>query len=154
LTETLHWTEYLRALGPLVIALFVAFIAYQQWKVNRAALREKLFDRRWQVFKETQSFLSEILREAKYEDESYWKFTDTCQRARFLFDGKVSDHMMEIGNRSTKMRMYQRRYEVLAVGDERSELIEKEHQELKWLTDQIDPIFELFRPYLSFKETN
>jgi len=61
----LHWTEYLKALGPTIIAMIVVYIAYQQWRVNQANLREKLFERRFEVFKQTQAFLSEIFREAK-----------------------------------------------------------------------------------------
>lgn len=148
----IHWTAYVSAIGPTMIACLVAFIAFQQWRINRATLREKLFEKRWQVFKESQSFLSEILREAKFEQESYWQFTDTCQRARFLFDTKTHQHLLEIRTRAVKLRLYQKQYETLPVGPERSALVEKEHDELVWLTDQLDPLFDMFLPFISFQE--
>ncbi|MGC9368302.1 MAG: hypothetical protein ACP5DX_02065 [Paracoccaceae bacterium] len=152
MSDAIHWTEYLKALGPTLVASVVAYIAFQQWRVNRATLREKLFDRRWQVFKESQAFLSEILREAKYSEESYWKFTDTCQRARFLFKDDISKYLMEIRTRAGQMRMYQKQLEGLPVGQKRSDIVEKENIELAWLADQLVPIFDKFKPYLSFRE--
>ncbi|VAV92024.1 hypothetical protein MNBD_ALPHA07-1968 [hydrothermal vent metagenome] len=150
----LHWTEYFKAIGPTIIAVFIAYVAYQQWRINRASLREKLFDKRWQVFKEAQAFLSEILRDTKYSEESYWKFVDSCQRARFLFDKKTYDFLMEIRERAVKMRMYKKKLDGVPVGDKRNKLVDQEGDELKWLTDQIDRLFEVFMPYLSFKETD
>lgn len=54
-----NWLELLRALGPLIIGIVVAYIAYQQWKVNQTALREKLFDRRFAVFEAVRDALAE-----------------------------------------------------------------------------------------------
>ena len=104
------------------------------------------------MFKETQAFLSEILRDAKYSEESYWKFTDTCQRARFLFKPDIHSHLIEIRNRAGKMRMYQKESDGLEPGTSRSALIDKQYVELEWLNDQLDPLFDRFNPYLSFNE--
>ncbi len=150
--EIPHYTEYLRAFGPLVIGVFVAYIAWQQWRVNRANLREKLFDRRWQVFKESQAFLSIILRDAACTRESLADYTDTCQRSRFLFREDVSTYLFEVRERAIKMRLYQTQLEGLSVGEKRSTLVDQESDELKWLVDQLDVVFDKFLPYLSFKE--
>jgi hypothetical protein len=67
----MQWVNLLSALLTPTIAMLGIYIAYQQWSVNRANLREKLFERRFQIFKKAQSFLSEILGKAKLSDESY-----------------------------------------------------------------------------------
>lgn len=148
----IHWTDYLRAVGPTFIAIFVAFIAYQQWKVNQATLKERLFERRMAIFKETQAYLSEILREASISDDSMWKFNDTHQRSRFLFGKKIQNYLIEIRHRSIQMMAHKRQYAGLPVGEERNKGIEKEHVELNWLNDQIDVIFDKFEPYLGFEK--
>jgi len=50
------------------------------------------------------------------------------------------------------MRMYARKYNDLEVGEKRSELVEQEHVELEWLTDQLNVIFDKFEPYLGFQD--
>jgi len=142
--------DLLTSLLTPAIAIFAAYIGWQQWKTNKANLKERLFERRWLVFRETQAFLSEILAHAKYSDESYWKFTDTCQRSRFLFPMGISDHLLEIRERAGNMRLFQVKYSELPVGEERSKFCEQEGVELKWLSGQLDEIFKKFRPFLAF----
>ncbi|MAQ37404.1 MULTISPECIES: hypothetical protein [Thioclava] len=148
----LHWTEYLKALGPTLIAGIVAYVAWQQWRVNRAALREKLFGRRWDIFRETQAFLSAILSNGKVPDDELARYFDTCQRARFLLGKELSDYLEEIRTRATKMQMHHSAREGLEPGEERSRHIDCEYDELKWLTNQLGEIFKKFMPYLSFSE--
>ncbi len=50
------------------------------------------------------------------------------------------------------MRLYQTQLEGLQVGEKRSTLVDQESDELKWLGDQLDVVFDKFIPYLSFKE--
>jgi hypothetical protein len=148
----LHWTEYLKALGPTLIAGIVAYVAWQQWRVNRAALREKLFDRRWDIFKETQAFLSAILTAGKVPDDELARYFDTCQRARFLLGEELSDYLEEIRKRAINMRMHGRKREGLEPGEERSRHVDGEYDELHWLTKQLGEIFNKFMPYLSFSD--
>jgi|LGOV01.1.fsa_nt_gb cytochrome oxidase assembly protein ShyY1 len=147
----LHWTEYLKAIGPTLIAVFIAYVAYQQWQVNRANLKERLFERRMKIFSETQSYLSEILRDAKISDKSMWAFNETHQMARFLFGKEIQDYLIEIRSRSIKMNFLQKKFSALPVGDKRSALVSEEHLELVWLTDQLNVIFDIFEPFLSFE---
>jgi hypothetical protein len=142
--------DLISKLSTPVIAGFVAWIAFMQWRLNTATLREKLFERRFAIFKETQTFLSEILRDAKISDESLWNFGDTCQRSRFLFGKKMQNYLLEIRRRASKMSMHRSTHKDYPVGKERSKEVELEHNELEWLTDQLTPIFDRFEPYLQF----
>ena len=49
------------------------------------------------------------------------------------------------------MNSYRKQLEGVHVGPERSELVEKEHREIEWLVDQLNVIFEKFRPFMSFR---
>ncbi|MEP1200990.1 hypothetical protein [Tateyamaria sp.] len=152
MNESPHWLEYVRALGPAIIALFVAYVAYQQWQVNAANLKEKLFDKRFEVFKCTQLFLSSIMQEAAVRDETLPEFFDAVQRSRFLFGKEIQSYLDEIRKRAIKMRLHKAQLEGVPVGSERSKLVDLENAELEWLSDQVSVIFDKFEPYLSFRK--
>lgn len=134
------------------IAVIVAIIAWQNWETNRAVLREKLFDRRFQVFRETQEFLSEIMRDAKFTSESFWKYTDTCQRARFLLGRPAANFLLEIRRRANQMNYHQTMVDSPTVGAERPKHISDQHEHLVWLVAQLDLLFDHFEPFLGFEK--
>jgi hypothetical protein len=48
------------------------------------------------------------------------------------------------------MRLHQKQYEHMPVGEERSRHVNAEHDELLWLTDQITKMTKVFSPYIGF----
>jgi len=148
----LHWTDYLKAVGPTLIAIFIAYVAFQQWQVNRANLREKLFERRFAIFKQTQTFLSTIFRQAKVNDKALTEFHEAPQLARFLFGKDIQDYLNELRKSALKIRLYSIKLKDIPVGEKRNEMVEKEHDELTWLTDQLEVLFDRFDPYLGFEK--
>lgn len=148
----LHWTEYLKAIGPTLIAIFIAYVAFQQWQVNRANLREKLFERRFAVFKQTQVFLSSVMRDETVSNKTLGEFHDGPQIARFLFGRDVQNYLFEIRKRAVSIRKYSRKMKTLPVGDQLTELVNKEDADLDWLVQQLDVIFDIFEPYLGFEK--
>ncbi|MEM8653783.1 MAG: hypothetical protein AAGF36_03490 [Pseudomonadota bacterium] len=150
MNEVPLWFEYLKALAPALIALFVAYIAYQQWLVNRSNLKEKLFDRRFEIFKGTQRFLSHILRDAKVSDDQLFEFFDVVQRSRFMFDKEIHLYLVEVRKRALKLQTYQAELLELEAGTDRKNIVHMKYEQLKWLTDQGPKIFDIFAPYMSF----
>lgn len=169
---SLHWTEYLKAVGPTLIALIVAYIAFQQWKLAQAKLRESLFDRRFEVFKDTQAFVSYILQKTKLPTdpfeahERYTAFGVIHLKSRFLFGKDMEEYLSEIYSRSNKVRISEPPRESLIYDDhwesssteskenngEREVGTECEKKEIEWLKDQQEIIFDKFEPYLSFEK--
>lgn len=145
------WIQVLTSLATPLIASLVAYIAWQQWKVNRESLKERLFERRMEVFRETQDYIQEIIRTASISDASIAKFNKTHQNAFFLFGPEIQIYLKEIKNRSLDMRLFQTKLEDLPVGEERSKMVDKYIGELKWLSGQWDIAFEEFRPFMSFE---
>ncbi len=101
------WLEYVRALGPVCAAVVIGglgvFIAWQQWRVNKAGFREKFFDRRFEVYEETSDLVGrvfsgrgDILSGEKSVQESLAEFHSARHRATFLFSGKLDDRLKEI----------------------------------------------------------
>ena len=93
----IHWTQYFSALGPTLIAMFVAYIAYKQWRLSEVNLRERLFDRRIGVFSKS----LELLREAtSYSDAQraykiVFEFRDLSESAYFLFGPEIRELLNE-----------------------------------------------------------
>ena len=69
MSEQIHWTEYLRALGPMIIAFIVAYIAFERWRMARANFAEKLFDKRFAIL----DAFRELAIRAIHEDEALGK---------------------------------------------------------------------------------
>ena len=111
------------------MGLAVAIIALQQWQVARNKLRLDLFDRRYKVFEATRLFLSVILSEATFSDAQLLEFYRGTSDTAFLFDQQVVDYLKEIAHRALDMRTHQTIWRTKQQGDERTRLIEAEHEQ-------------------------
>lgn len=150
----LHWTEYLQAIGPTLIAIFVAWIAFQQWRVNQANLRERLFERRMKVLEDTRRHVSALLVTGKVQQEDFDEFTASYRASRFLFGKDIEDYLQEIWERSACIQRDQGTYRNLSPSDERKRLIDREYENKSWLGGQLSTIHERFEPWLSFSKHN
>ena len=94
----LHWTEYFKAVGPTLIAGFIAYIAYQQWQVNVASLREKLFNRRMEIFDYSQNLrITVFAQNAKNRNQGFSKeMDDKLNVCSFLFDEEVFNWLSRV----------------------------------------------------------
>ena len=135
-----------------VIAFIVAAIAWQSWETNRAALREKLFDRRFQAFLETQKFLSEISANMTFSQDSFWKFTGTCQRSRFLFGVELQEYLHTIRSRSLQLKLARSNMDDPNEQLNRPVHVAQHTADAVWLNSQLDVIPEKFDPFLSFSK--
>ena len=125
--------------ATLVLGCAIAYVAWQQWRIARHRLRLDLFDRRYKIYDATRKFLSIILREARFDDSQLFEFYAGTSDAEFLFNSAVVNYLEQVRKRAVNMRTYQRVYEHMPVGDERSRHVQAEHDDLAW-----------FSPYLSF----
>lgn len=148
----LHWTEYLKAVGPTLIAVFIAYVAYQQWQVNRANLREKLFDKRFAVFEQTQMLLTSVVREANASNDAIEKFHSAPKLGRFLFGNDIHEYLVDILRRAHKLQMYHSQLEERPVCDDPISVAKQHSDELRFLIKQFEVFPEKFEPYLGFEK--
>ena len=80
-------------LPAAVVALLVAWVAYQQWRVARAKLNLELFERRLKIFRETEKFLVKSLPGAPPDSTG---FVDRLPESSFLFDQEIVSYMQQI----------------------------------------------------------
>ncbi|MDM8564244.1 hypothetical protein QUF74_01165 [Candidatus Halobeggiatoa sp. HSG11] len=135
----------------LLIACIVAYIAIQQYLVNKRKLQLDLFDKRLQIYEELISLLNIIasLPEEKQNNFQIQQFTNDIRNcnnkltvADFLFeDDEVITYLKNIRKRSMKTRTA---YIQVSNGKnlEKNELIKEE--ELKWFSKQFDESRRIF----------
>ena len=136
--------------ATLVVGISVAFIALQQWLLARHKLRLELFEKRYKVYETSARFLSVILSLANFTDEDLRAFNIGTMDAVFLYPKHITDYLHKIRCRALDMRLFQTQFTPLPVGEERSKLVQKNHDELTWLTDQLTKLPTVFAPFLGF----
>jgi hypothetical protein len=144
-------TEYLFTTLTIAIGAFVAVIAYQQYRLSAEKFKLDLFEKRFSVYKGTQVFLSQILRDAKFELEHLFKFRAETQDAVFLFDDDIINFLKEIDSKALEFWSSHKSLEGVPCGEERTKLCQKESELLSWLTKQLPKLKEVFSPYLKFR---
>jgi hypothetical protein len=132
------------------VGAVLAVIAFLQFKVAHDKLRLELFDRRYKIFAATKAFLVVITRNARFENSDLYEFFGGTSDAEFLFDADVLEYVKQISNRAIDMDSFQKTYQGLPTGDERSKWTKKERDELVWLTQQLTVMVKVFAPYLSY----
>ncbi len=151
-TTPLQMTQMLTALVTAAVAVIVALITFQQWMTNRATVREKLFDRRFEVFKETQRVLTTISERLSFDQSGLHRYTDAFQRSRFLFDPQLSDYLKEIRDRALDLELASTLMNDPNEVQNRIQHVNSRHDNGVWLNKQLDTIFPQFHRYLDFSK--
>lgn len=141
---------FLTPAATLIVGLSISAIAYQQWALARHKFRLDLFEKRYKVYEAAGRFLSIILSLAEFNDEDLRAFTIGTGDAVFLYPKHITDYIHQIRCRAIDMRTYQKKFEHLPGGEERSKLVDQNHNELKWLNEQMTKLPAVFAPFLGF----
>lgn len=112
-------------LATPAIAAIVAIITFRQYLVSRDQIRHQLFERRFEVYKKTQIFLSNIMQEGTLKEEALPDFYDGMQKAKFLFGKDVNIYLEDIKKSAFA-------------------------GELRWISEQIGQLHVKFGRYMNF----
>lgn len=157
-----HWLEYVAALGPLIIAALVAYIALQQRNINKNRLEHEkfahelkikfeLFDRRYAQFEALKNYFAVQLRKGRnITEEDRLDFRKETSGSFFLFDGSISQFIKEIDKKARRREHIRKR---MALDETADETLIKEDEELSaWFKKQFDNLESRFAPYLRLEE--
>ena len=142
----------INALFTIFIGLFVAWVAFQQYRLGRAKFKLDLFDKRYAIYKATQRFLSHILKEARMDLKKLWEFRGDTQNAVFLFDNDIPKYLDEIDKKALKLWETKEEYKEMPKGDERSKLCRDESQLCHELIKKLPELKVVFGKYLKFRK--
>jgi len=152
-----NWIDIFSALLTPVIALIAAYVAWQQYKVNKLRLQHELYERRLRVYKAVQVFLSKILRDGDVKFEQCIQFYSDASEATFLFDDTIQKFIDDIYKKAIDMHtLYERMYPPdkspgLSTGEERSRVVRENSELFKQLIDKLSDSKKLFRKYMGIK---
>ncbi|QDL91856.1 hypothetical protein FDP22_08755 [Paroceanicella profunda] len=140
------------ALLTPMLAVFLCYIAWQQWRLSRAALRERLFDRRLRILQCVQDALEEFQARSGLSGETARMLSDTERQAGYLFDRTIAQYIHDIRDAAQRADRHCATLLRLADADPDSPEYRVAVAELtdisQWLGRQKDEVIENFEPYL------
>lgn len=72
---------------PVIMTIFLGYVAYEQLRTNRDKLKLDLFNRRFEVYSVTLEFHQDLM-SGSASQELHRKFIEVKQSSKFLFDSK------------------------------------------------------------------
>ena len=155
--STRDWFDYVVALTPAVIAVFVAFVAYRQWQVARHKLRLDLYNKRFAVLEATLTLYQETLSATKLTEDEFEevhrRFITAMIESRFLFSEESGiSKLMEIFNTSVFIVKGSRSVMKHAgiPPEELSKVFNKVTDEQMKMPKKLENIERAMKPYLAF----
>ncbi|EGQ9921613.1 TPA: hypothetical protein JG855_004574 [Vibrio parahaemolyticus] len=148
------WVATLSALLVPVLTVVGIYVAYQQYVINRQRLNYETYERRLAVYKAVQLHLSKIAQMGTTTYQDTLKFNAEASEADFLFGSEISELIASIYKQSISMASYHERLypsdgsQGLPVGDERSDVAEKESVLLQWHMDTLASLKSTFHPHM------
>lgn len=146
------WIDYLSALLTPTIAILGSFIAFQQWRINRARLKHELFDRRYEQFSVVNDFLGSIKKYGKCKSEEQQKFVAGTRGMRFIFNEELSIYIDDIiWKLAIELEQIDAELEGVPVGEERAVKTRRKVEIKDQLYTELGGLNDKFAPYLQLK---
>jgi hypothetical protein len=139
----------------IVVSISLAYIAYQNYGINKAntriqkdKLRLDLFDRRYKVFQALKELLSSFITTANFTHQELYKFANESSDAEFLFGIDIKNYVDEIFEKGIHL-IYLKKCLEDNIG-EREKTINEIYELEIWLSAQSKNAKNLFKKYLHF----
>jgi hypothetical protein len=95
---SVHWIEYVKGFGAIIIGFLAAYIAYQQQKIQRDKLRFDLFEKRFALFNTLYETWVSVLGD-KSNTIDYKEDTRIRRETRFLFGPEVMKYIQDLNGK-------------------------------------------------------
>jgi hypothetical protein len=145
--------ELSKAMLAPSIALFAAYIGYQQWSTAKRKLDMELFDRRFHVYQETQKLLGIVVRDANISFDDLRSFLRATPQAEFLFGPEIKSYLDEIYKRGVDLHYWKSQYrdstQETPPNYDHGKVVDAMHKQNLWFLDQIEKVSVPFKKYLN-----
>lgn len=148
LARTKDWVDILQALATPAIAFAGICIAWAQWRINKAHLKHELFEKRYAIYRGATDYLSSIMRHGKALEDEQFKFRQSIQGSKFIFDSDVCGILDDIWSKSVDLECIQFELQDLPVGEERSKNCRLATELKKQLRHTLEPLTDACEKYL------
>jgi len=150
MNDELHWAIPMSLTAIALVAILGTYIAWNQWKTNHDILRERIFDRRFEIFKATQSLISRIAKDEGISWHSANELSDIAQQARFMFREKDAQYFDLLRQNALALaRLTADTDAVRMVGHANHK--EERHRLCRWFNEQVEELFSRMSKYLLFE---
>ena len=153
----MQWFLYVNAALTPLIAIFMGYIAYQQFQVNRRRLNHELYERRLSVFKATMTFIEEILVNGAPDRKSLAQFYRDTSEVDFLFEKEIQEHIKELYDLGHRLIYIKNElhseggHSGLPKGPQRTQMANEDNEIMTKFIEELTDTKELFAKYLKIK---
>ena len=140
---------YFQVIITLCISLTTLYIAYQQYRTNRAKLDYDLFEKRHNIYLRLDGLVSNVINNANVDNAICEELYQLEKEAKFLFEKDIINIMKEIREKFHLYLYTQRKLKDTKIKiEEREGLSSKQRQILIYLSDL--NYTDVFLKYVSF----
>jgi hypothetical protein len=91
--------QYIQALGPILVAVAVGYVAYQQWDTSRAKLKLDLFELRFAAFVAARTIVAAVLHNRdEIASEDLKEEYDVLEQNKLLFHFEIAKEIDRLMN--------------------------------------------------------
>lgn len=141
----------------LLIAVLLAYVAWQTYKINDAALRIQrdklrldLLDKRILVFEACQKLVLSVVRDGATTREALFEFSAGSSNVEFFYGNEIKKYVEEIRSKGLRLIHLHEKLANPRFKEELSELAKETEEIESWFDNQLDNSKVLFRKYLHF----
>lgn len=134
------WLYISSALLTPVIAILGSIIAIMQYRINKARLRYELFDRKYEIFEATKTFLSSVITHGKTINDDRIIFLRNTKGSFVFYKKDITEYLYTLHKKSLALNLHASKSEHDA-----------ECEVLKWFGEQIENIDEVFKGALKIE---
>lgn len=136
---------------PTAVTIFLAYLAYQQMRINKQKLKLDLYNKRFEIYTDTLKFYQELIGE-EISKETHLKFINSKEAALFLFstDPEIYKILDELHAKSFKVSGFKKNYKNLVnAPDVMLEANNEMQQALSWTMEKMPILQKRLRKFLS-----
>jgi hypothetical protein len=154
-SSAISLAKYIQALGPSLVALAVAVIAYRQWATARDKLRLDLFEKRFSIYVLLLAAMAAALSQSPDREEIFSRLVELRGENRFIFGTDVSKLIAEAIDEIAHLISSHDAIKKLGEDEypEENKKVDRTTREniQTRLFDRQKEVFDVFKPYMSFE---
>ena len=137
----------------LIVGMITAYIAYNQYRVNKDKLRLDLFEKRLEAYEKLQEYFNYFIRKGCIDNEAIIILSTAHYKSVFLFGSEVTEYIDEVRDKAIEMRRLRiklHNHKALPIGEERNKVSDRDSELFEWHLDQQRDSQKLYIKYLKF----
>jgi hypothetical protein len=132
----------------IIIAIFLAYLAYQNYRLQRDNLRLSMYDKRIKTYLAFQKYFDSLMTHGEVIESELSEFISSVRGDKFLFGGEIESYIDEIWKKSIRMKSLLRLLR-LGADSEKRKIMNREVEEIEeWIMEQNKIYDRLFNKYL------